>query len=78
VISIEGVKIDIDNDDIDLIESFNQDNRNAFNYLVLKYQKKIYCIIRKAVFDKEEKEKLEAMESNLDASDMKSKTVRLF
>ena len=43
--------ININSDDTDLIESFKNGNRTAFNYLVLKYHKKIYWVIRRMVID---------------------------
>jgi RNA polymerase sigma-70 factor (ECF subfamily) len=43
--------INIDSDDKDIIESFKNGNKSAFNYIVLKYQKKIYWLIRKFVLD---------------------------
>ena len=46
--------ININSEDSDIIESFNKGNNNAFNYLVLKYQKKIYWVIRKIVLDHDE------------------------
>ncbi|MBL7129397.1 MAG: sigma-70 family RNA polymerase sigma factor [Ignavibacteria bacterium] len=38
-------------DDNEIIENFKNGNQNAFNLLVLKYQKKIYWVIRKMVLD---------------------------
>jgi len=51
---LNEIDININSEDSDIIESFNNGNKNAFNYLVLKYQKKIYWIIRKIVLDHEE------------------------
>ncbi len=44
-------KINIESDDNDIISSFLNGNESAFNLIVLKYQKKIYWIIRKMVID---------------------------
>lgn len=46
--------IDINSDDSILIESIKEGNERAFNFLVLKYQKRIYWIIRKMVSDHDE------------------------
>jgi len=46
--------VNINSEDIDLIESFKNGNDRAFNYLVLKYQKKVYWLIRKMVIDHDE------------------------
>jgi len=43
--------ININSDDRDIIESFIKGNKNAFNLIVLKYQKRIYWVIRKFVLD---------------------------
>jgi len=51
---LEDNKINIQSDDLDLINSLKNGNKRAFNYLVLKYQKKIYWIIRKMVIDHDE------------------------
>ena len=42
---------DINTDDNILINRFNEGNESAFNILVLKYQKKIYWLVRKMVLD---------------------------
>lgn len=44
-------KINIQSDDKDIIESFNSGDKNAFNLIVLKYQKRIYWVVRKFVLD---------------------------
>ena len=43
--------INIQSDDKDIIESFINGNASAFNFIVLKYQRKIYWVIRKFVLD---------------------------
>jgi len=43
--------ININSDDSDIIASFNNGNEHSFNYLVLKYQKRIYWVIRRMVLD---------------------------
>lgn len=43
--------LNIQSDDNEIIENFKNGNQNAFNLLVLKYQKKIYWVIRKMVLD---------------------------
>ena len=43
--------ININSDDRDIIDSFINGNESAFNLLVLKYQKKIYWVIRKMVLE---------------------------
>lgn len=43
--------ININSEDKDIIESFKNGNKSAFNYIVLRYQKKIYWLIRKFVLD---------------------------
>lgn len=43
--------ININSDDKDIIESFKNGNKSAFNFIVLKYQKKIYWLIRKFVLE---------------------------
>lgn len=43
--------INIHSDDKDIIESFNDGNKNAFNLIVLKYQKRIYWLVRRFVLD---------------------------
>jgi RNA polymerase sigma-70 factor (ECF subfamily) len=41
--------INIQSEDKDIIESFKCGNKNAFNLIVLKYQKRIYWLVRKFV-----------------------------
>ena len=48
---MEVNNININSEDSDIIESFINGNESAFNYLVLKYQRKIYWVIRKMVLD---------------------------
>lgn len=43
--------INIQSDDKDIIESFNEGNKDAFNLIVLKYQKRIYWLVRRFVLD---------------------------
>jgi RNA polymerase sigma-70 factor, ECF subfamily len=43
--------ININSEDNDIIESFIKGNSSAFNLIVLKYQKKIYWVVRKFVLD---------------------------
>jgi RNA polymerase sigma factor (sigma-70 family) len=43
--------INIHSEDKQIIDSFLKGNKNAFNLIVLKYQKKIYWLIRKFVID---------------------------
>lgn len=43
--------ININSEDKDIIDSFIKGNRNAFNIIILKYQKKIYWVIRKFVLN---------------------------
>jgi RNA polymerase sigma factor (sigma-70 family) len=43
--------INIQSEDKDIIESFKNGNKNAFNLIVLKYQKRIYWLVRKFVLD---------------------------
>ena len=43
--------LNIQSDDNELIESFKNGNRYAFNLIVLKYQKKIYWLARKMVLN---------------------------
>jgi RNA polymerase sigma factor (sigma-70 family) len=43
--------INIQSEDKDIIESFINGNKNAFNFIVLKYQKKIYWVVRKFVLN---------------------------
>ena len=48
---MEVNNININSEDSDIIESFINGNESAYNYLVLKYQRKIYWVIRKMVLD---------------------------
>jgi RNA polymerase sigma-70 factor (ECF subfamily) len=48
---LEVNNININSEDSDIIESFINGNESAYNYLVLKYQRKIYWVIRKMVLD---------------------------
>jgi len=48
---LEVNNININSEDSDIIESFINGNESAFNYLVLKYQRKIYWVVRKMVLD---------------------------
>lgn len=43
--------ININSEDKEIIDSFIKGNKSAFNLIVLKYQKKIYWVIRKFVLD---------------------------
>jgi len=43
--------LNIQSDDNEIIENFKNGNQNAYNLLVLKYQKKIYWLVRKMVLD---------------------------
>ena len=43
--------INIQSEDKDIIESFMNGNKSAFNLIVLKYQRRIYWVIRKLVLD---------------------------
>lgn len=43
--------LNINSPDIELIDAFNKGNQNAFNFIVRKYQKKVYWVIRKMVLD---------------------------
>lgn len=43
--------LNIQSDDNEIINNFKNGNQNAFNLLVLKYQKKIYWLVRKMVLD---------------------------
>ena len=55
---MNGNNIDINSEDTVIIESFRRGNEKAFNYIVLKYQKKIYWLIRKMVIDHDEADDL--------------------
>ncbi len=44
-------QVDINSEDSDIIEAFINGSQNAFNLLLMKYQKKVYWIIRKMVID---------------------------
>jgi RNA polymerase sigma factor (sigma-70 family) len=50
--------INIQSEDKDIIESFNNGNKNAFNLIVLKYQKRIYWLVRKFVLDHDDADDL--------------------
>lgn len=50
--------INIQSEDKEIIQSFNSGNKNAFNFIVLKYQKKIYWLIRKFVLDHDDADDL--------------------
>jgi len=54
--------LNIQSDDFALIDSFKKGNVNSFNILVLKYQRKIYWVIRKMVLN------------HLDADDLTQET----
>jgi RNA polymerase sigma-70 factor (ECF subfamily) len=43
--------LNINSSDNELIDSFIKGNQNAFNFIVRKYQKKVYWVIRKMVLD---------------------------
>lgn len=43
--------LNINSTDNELIDSFKNGNKNAFNFIVRRYQKKVYWIIRKMVLD---------------------------
>lgn len=44
-------KINIDSDDKALVRSFLNGNQTAFNYIVMKYQKKTYSIVQKLLLN---------------------------
>lgn len=44
-------QVDINSDDGDIIEAFINGSHSAFNVLLMKYQKKVYWIVRKLVID---------------------------
>ncbi|MCE1165827.1 MAG: sigma-70 family RNA polymerase sigma factor, partial [Bacteroidetes bacterium] len=46
-----GRDINLQSSDKDIISDFLEGNRSSFNYLVLKYQKKVYWVIRRLVVD---------------------------
>ena len=50
--------INIQSEDKDIIESFINGNTSAFNLIVLKYQRKIYWVIRKFVLDHDDADDL--------------------
>lgn len=50
--------INIQSEDKDIIESFNNGNKNAFNLIVLKYQKRVYWLVRKFVLDHDDADDL--------------------
>ncbi len=43
--------INLQSSDREIISDFLEGNRSSFNYLVLKYQKKVYWVIRRLVVD---------------------------
>ncbi len=45
-------------DDLQLIQEFNAGNEQAFNQLVLRYQEKIYWIVRRMIVDHDETDDL--------------------
>ena len=45
-------------DDLQLIQDFNAGNEQAFNQLVLRYQEKIYWIVRRMILDHDEADDL--------------------
>lgn len=50
--------INIQSEDRDIIESFKSGNKNAFNIIVLKYQKRIYWLVRRFVLDHDDADDL--------------------
>ena len=50
--------LDINSTDDDLIESFIKGNQSAFNFIVRKYQKKVYWVVRKMVLDHDDADDL--------------------
>ena len=43
--------INSSSEDVDLIESFKNGNETAFNYIVMRYQKKVYWVIKRMVLE---------------------------
>ncbi|MEP7145549.1 MAG: sigma-70 family RNA polymerase sigma factor [bacterium] len=52
------INLNINSPDEDLIGSFNSGNKNAFNLIVRKYQKKVYWTVRKMVLDHDDADDL--------------------
>lgn len=52
------INLNINSDDNELIKAFNDGNQNAFNYIVRKYQKKVYWSIRKMVLNHDDADDL--------------------
>ncbi len=50
--------LNINSTDDELIESFKEGNKNAFNLIVMKYQKKVYWTVRKMVLDHDDADDL--------------------
>lgn len=50
--------LNINSTDAELIESFMKGNQNAFNFIVRKYQKKVYWVVRKMVLDHDDADDL--------------------
>ncbi|MBK8554091.1 MAG: sigma-70 family RNA polymerase sigma factor [Ignavibacteria bacterium] len=50
--------LDINSTDDELIESFIKGNQSAFNFIVRKYQKKVYWVVRKMVLDHDDADDL--------------------
>jgi len=48
---LTDIELNINSDDELLIAAFKAGNENAFNFIVRKYQKRIYMLIRKMVLD---------------------------
>ncbi|MEO8666333.1 MAG: sigma-70 family RNA polymerase sigma factor [Ignavibacteria bacterium] len=53
-----GNNLDINSTDEELILSFNRGDKNAFNLIVRKYQKKVYWTVRKMVLDHDDADDL--------------------
>lgn len=49
--NLSEYNLNINSDDAELIDAFKDGEKNAFNFLVRKYQKRVYWIIRKMVLD---------------------------
>jgi len=52
------VNLNINSDDAEIIDSFNKGNQNAFNFIVRKYQERVYWVIRKMVLDHDDADDL--------------------
>ncbi len=52
------INLNISSSDNELIESFKKGNGNAFNFIVRKYQKKVYWVIRKMVLNHDDADDL--------------------